>query len=201
MAYSDFTLKKVKQKFNLTIVEQGTFMPPIQPITPSPYLGEFIAKNLRLALAINTEKARSEMLICPILLSVKEYLKNQISLFSGEEFNVDQSLGLNGVCDYTLSLSTEQLFIESPVVVVVEAKKEDLKGGLGQCAAEMVAAQKFNEKNDNAIPSIYGVVTTGSLWRFLKLEENILIIDLNEYLIPPIEPIIGILVQMVSVTK
>jgi transketolase C-terminal domain/subunit len=92
--------------------------------------------------------------------------------------------------------SPEQLFIEAPTVIVVEAKKEDLNGGLGQCVAEMLAAQRFNEKNDN-VNTIYGCVTTGNLWKFLKLEEQTITIGLREYPLPPIEEILGILVSFI----
>jgi hypothetical protein len=198
MAYSDFSLRKVTQEFGIAIADTGTFIPPVEPVQPSPYFSQFFARNLRLATALSTEKARSELIICPILLEVREILAEKISLFSGEEFNVDPSLGLNGVCDFLLSKSSEQLFVESPVIVVVEAKKEDLKSGLGQCVAEMVAAQKFNEINGNNIPIIYGVVTSGKLWRFLKLEEKTVTIDLEEYAIPPVDKLLGILINLVS---
>ncbi|MBV9386633.1 MAG: hypothetical protein JOZ78_09420 [Chroococcidiopsidaceae cyanobacterium CP_BM_ER_R8_30] len=185
--------------FNLNLIEQGDFLTPVQPVSLSPYLNEFLTKNLQLAITLNTEKARSELLICPLLLAVKEALSNNISLFSGEEFNVDTEAGLTGVCDYLFSCSPEQLFIKAPVAVIIEAKNEDLKGGLGQCIAAMFAAWKFNDQSGNSISTIYGAVTTGTLWRFLKLEEKTVTIDLSEYLLPPYEPILGRLVQMVTV--
>jgi len=198
MSYSQFTLKSVIETFDLTLVEGGNFFEESQEIAPSPYLAEFISRNLQLAIALNTEKARSELLICPMLIAVKEIGDGKISLFSGEEFNVEPELGLNGTCDYLLSLSPEQLYIEAPVMVVVEAKKEDLKTGLGQCIAEMVAAWRFNEQAENNIPIIYGIITTGTLWRFLKLENKTVTIDLSEYFLPPVESILGKLAQMVS---
>lgn len=197
MPYSDFSLRKVKQDFNLTIVEQNTFLTKIQPQQPSPFLAEFIKKYLPLALALNTEKARSEMLICPILLELKEISTSSISLFSGNDFTVDTSIGLSGVCDFLISLSSEQLFLEAPAVVVVEAKKEDLNGGLGQCVAEMIAAQRFNEDNNTSIPIIYGTVTTGDRWKFLKIENQTVTIGLMEYTLPPLEEILGILASFI----
>ncbi|MGD1875249.1 MAG: hypothetical protein ACFB02_19620 [Mastigocoleus sp.] len=165
MPYSDFSIRKVKQEFDLNIVEKNTFLDNIQPQQPSPFLAEFIKKYLPLALALNTEKARSEMLICPILLELKEISTSSISLFSGNDFTVDASIGLSGVCDFLISLSPEQLYLEAPAVVIVEAKKEDLNGGLGQCIADMIAAQRFNENNNINIPTIYGTVTTGDYLR------------------------------------
>jgi hypothetical protein len=182
-------------------VEGGAFLSlPETDVTISPYLAEFLHRHLQLAIALNTEKARSELIICPLLLAVKEALQNRISLFSGEEFNVDAEAGLTGVCDFILSLSPEQLFVKAPVAVVVEAKKEDLKGGLGQCVAEMVAAWKFNQAAKNTINTIYGTVTTGTLWRFLRLQNNTITIDLTEYPLPPVESIFSRLVYMVGLT-
>ena len=199
MSYSQFTLPKVIEDFSLNLIEGVCFLSkPENSIKPSPYIAEFLNKNLQLAIALNTEKARSELIICPLLLAVKEALNNEISLFSGEEFNVEAETGLIFICDFILSCSKEQLFVKAPVAMLVEAKKENLKVGLGQCIAEMIAAQKFNQKAKNSINTIYGTVTTGTLWRFLKLEGDTVTIDLAEYPLPPIEPVFNQLISMVS---
>gem|GEM_PF-2291869 len=65
------------------------------------------------------------------------------------------------------------MIITAPVAVIVAAKKGELDAGLGQCIAEMVAAQRFNQQQGNAVATIYGTVTSGSLWRFLELENQI----------------------------
>lgn len=126
-------------------------------------------KPFRTAGAINTKKALSELLIASILLEVRRHLQYQISLFSGVDFNVAPEKGLAGFCDFILSRSAEQYFIASPVVTIVSAKNENIKSGLGQCVAQMMAAQMFNEQNLSEIKSIYGAVTTGQIWKFLKL--------------------------------
>ncbi|MDZ8223527.1 hypothetical protein [Nostoc sp. ChiVER01] len=197
MSYKEFSLRKVKQDFNLTLVEGGRFLPPIEPISPSPLLAEFLAESIQLAIAMGSEKARSELIISPILFEVRKILNRKISFFSGEEFNIEPEAGLAGFCDFLISLSPEQLFIEAPAVVIVEAKKENLKGGLGQCIAEMIAAQRFNAKYEKPIATIYGSVTSGNLWTFIKLEDSTVTIDLTEYLIPPVEQVLGILVWMI----
>lgn len=197
MAYSDFSLRRVLQEFDLQTRDNG-FLTSVAPVYPTPYLVEFLERSLPLAVALDNEKARSEMLVLPILLEVRELLHRQVSLFSGSDFTVDPALGLNGVCDYLISQSTEQMVIRAPVAVIIEAKKGDLTSGMGQCVAEMVAAQKFNQQQGNAVSTIYGSVTTGSLWRFLKLEGQTVIFDLREYAMPPVEQILGILVRIVS---
>jgi hypothetical protein len=198
MAYSDFTLRKVKQAFGLATVEGGRFLPPTQPIAPSIYLQEALSEGLSLAIATGSEKARSELIISPVLVEVRKILDHKVSLFSGEDFTVDPELGLSGVCDFLLSRSPEQVLIEAPAVIVIEAKKGDLKLGLGQCAAEMVAAQKFNAANEISLPTIYGSVSSGTAWRLMKLTGQTLTIDLTDYPIPTVDPLLGMLVWMVQ---
>lgn len=198
MSYSQFTtITKVKEAFNLTTVEGGRFLPNIDPISPSPTLLTFLEESLPLTSSAS-EKARSEGIIYPVLLEVRRILERRVSLFSGEEFTVDESVGLNGVCDFLFSLSQEILAIEAPVVIIIEAKKADLRTGFGQCIAEMVAAQKFNEINQKNIPIIYGAVSSGTQWRFLKLEEKIVTLDLQDYPLQPLDQILGFLVWMVQ---
>jgi hypothetical protein len=196
MAYSNFTLRKVKQEFGLTIQEQNSFLPETVSVAPSDYLAETLRRNLAMAIAVGTEKARSELLISPVLVEVREILNRTISIFSGTDFTVDDTVGLNGICDFLISRSTEQLLIEAPVIAIVEAKKDDLNSGTGQCIAEMIAAQRFNEMNGLAIRSIYGTVTTGSNWRFLQLQGTTVSVDLADYPIPPVDRVLGILTYL-----
>ncbi|WP_373529142.1 hypothetical protein [Nostoc sp.] len=168
MAYSDFTLSKFKKSFSIRIDEETDLFANIESLQASEKLKNSLEETTELALAINTEKARSEMIITPILLEVRRRANYPISLFSRTDFNVDAEKGLNGYCDFIISSSKEQLTINVPVVVIIEAKNENIKGGLGQCAA----AQLFNQQEGNEIRKIYGAVTTGDIWKFLKLEQN-----------------------------
>ncbi|BAY86641.1 hypothetical protein NIES267_61520 [Calothrix parasitica NIES-267] len=192
-SYSQFTLAKVKEKFKLTTNEKVDFFIEIPILEPSHLLKETLSYNLPLALASNSGKARSEMIISPILIELRKQLQDKINIFSGIEFNVESDNGLTGVCDFIISDSPEQLFISAPVVALVEAKKENINAGLGQCVAEMIAAKIFNERSKNEITAIYGTVTTGTNWRFLKLEGSIINIDLSEYYLRDIDKILGIL--------
>ncbi len=195
MAYSDFKLSNVSKIFELTITESSQLLADVPEIEPSELLTTILKENIDLAVSINTKKARSEMIIAPILLEIRRKLNYHISLFSGIEFNVDSAKGLNGFCDFLMSNSQEQLFISSPILTIVEAKNDNLKAGLGQCIAEMVAAQLFNQQEGNEISVIYGAVTTGTVWQFLKLENKVVSIDLTEYFIRDIQKIIGILIK------
>ena len=195
MSYSQFkTISSVKTAFNITVVEGDRFLPEVEAIAPSPILSGYLQESLPIAVASGNEKARSEGIIYPVLLEVRRLLDRKVSLFSGEKFNVDESVGLNGSCDFLLTHSTEIIEIEAPAVVVVEAKKTDMKTGFGQCMAEMVAAQRFNEMQNSPIPTIYGSVSNGIQWQFMQLVESVLTIDLNVYSLPPVDRILGDLV-------
>jgi len=202
MAYSDFTLKKVKSDFNLKTIENVSLFSDIQDADISDYLKKTLKRNVPLALSINTEKARSELIIINILLEVKEKYKEklseEISLFSGIDFNVDKERGLNGFCDYIISNSPEQLYLDIPVIIIVEAKNENIISGIGQCIAEMYAARIYNEKENIELPCLYGGVTTGDEWKFIKLIKESVYIDNQSYYMSDIKKIIGILVSMLE---
>jgi C1A family cysteine protease len=80
----------------------------------------------------------------------------------------------------------------------VEAKNDNLKSGLAQCAAEMVAAQIFNARQENKITKVYGAITTGTVWQFLELESQTVVLDLKEYSIENLPKILGILISFVK---
>ncbi len=201
MSYSDFDLKKVKQDLNAHLKEQENIFAAIPSVELSPLLKEILAENIPLAAAINTEKARSELIISPILVELRKILKHKISLFSGIEFNVDKERGLNGFCDFIISASQEQLVLNTPIITLVEAKNENIIAGLGQCIAEMVAACIFNKSENNfEIHTIYGVVTTGIAWKFLKMQDLNVLIDLDDYFIDNPNKIMAVLLAMMTQT-
>jgi hypothetical protein len=198
MAYSDFTLKTALSSFELNSIENKNLFAEVMPSSVSALLRETLAENIPLALSIASEKARSELIIINVLVEVRKKLLHQISLFSGIKFDVDADKNLNGYCDFIISASPEQLFIVAPVIAVVEAKNENIIAGLGQCVAEMVAAQQFNNQENKNISVVYGVVTSGNIWKFLQLSANELIIDIDEYYIRDMDKILGIMLFMLN---
>lgn len=198
MAYSDFSLDKVRRAFNLTLADRVDSFADISELECSEMLAANLRRNVPLALASNTEKSRSEMIIAPILIELRSLLDERISLFSGIDFTVDAELGLNGSCDFIISRNPELLILTAPVIAIVEAKKENINAGLGQCVAEMVAASLFNEREGNEIKTIYGVVTTGTNWKFLKLQGQVVTVDLSEYYLNNVNKILGILASAIT---
>ncbi len=198
MAYSDFTIEMLKEKFGMQIVEHIDLFPNPRQCQIPDLLPDLLKRYVPLATMMNTEKARSELIIAPVLAEFKLKSKNRISLFSGTEFNVDPDAGLNGRCDFIISKSEEQLVLSAPVIVIAEAKNDNIMNGIPQCIAAMFAAVKYNILKKNEINTVYGIVTTGSLWKFLKLENCTAYVDPAEYHIQNIDKIISILDEIVS---
>ncbi len=192
MAFSDFTLPRVQRDLGLT-VDAADLSSGVAGVPLREEFTSTIAEGTNLALAINTEKAKSEFMIAPILLELRRRLGGAFALFSGVELNVDPARGLNGVCDFILSGSRMQFILSAPLITIVEAKNDNLLSGLGQCIASMYAAQLFNEQAGNPVAVVHGVTTTGTAWRFLRMEGSAVTLDLKEYYIDDPGKILGIL--------
>ena len=201
MAYSDFTLDALLHRFGVTVEIKTGLFSAIAPVSVGADFAAKLGEDVPFAVALDTEKARSEFIIAPLLLHLWKTTNKQISVFSGVEFNVERKTGLTGFCDFLLSRSPNLLRLDAPVACLVEAKKEDLNGGLPQCVAEMVAAQKFNEKRQNPTPVVYGCVTSGTTWRFVQLVNQTAYVDLDEVYIADADKIFGVLLWMARGTN
>jgi flagellar biosynthesis regulator FlbT len=198
MAYSDFTLPGLLGQFQLTVVEDQELFVGVEPATVPQSLADMLSESAPLALAINTEKARSEMIIVPILLELRKLAGRRISLFSGSDFTVAPEQGLTGFCDFIVSRAREQLFITAPALIIFEARNDNIKAGLAQCLAAMLAAQIFNARAGKEIEAIYGLVTTGSNWKFLRLTQQMVSIDRREYYLNDLDEVLGVLLHIVG---
>jgi hypothetical protein len=174
MAFSDFTLDSVRRKLGVTTALTPLF-PNLQPVPPPQWLLDGFSRNTPLSLA--SEQARRESLIAPLLSAARFVSGDKLAIFSAQAFDVDASRGLNGECDYLVACAPAVPPVRSPLVAVVEAKKADIDAGLGQCVAEMVAAREFNQDDGEPDAPVYGCVTNGELWQWLKLDGNRALID------------------------
>ena len=197
MAFGDFAFPQVYAELGLSF-EEADLYSDVPAIGPRPDFIATIAEGATVALATATEKAKSEFIIAPVLLELHRLLGGAFALFSGVELNVDVNKGLNGVCDFILSGSPRQFVLTAPLVTIVEAKNDNLRGGLGQCIAAMFAASLFNQKAGNPTPVVHGVVTTGGAWKFLKLEGTAVTLDLKEYYVDDPGKILGVLRSIVE---
>jgi hypothetical protein len=199
MAYSDFDLKRAVTELGLSRGPDVDLFPGVEPVEPSPYLREWLAEFGSVALRMGSEFGRRESIIFPVLAEAKRHTPPPVTIAPGVTFEVDKARGLTGVCDYLISRSPETYYVDAPVAVVVEGKKDDPLSGLGQCAAELVAVRVFNEREGRALPLLFGCVTNGQEWKFLLLEGTTLSIDRPMYSLSQLPAILGILVRIASV--
>jgi hypothetical protein len=178
MAYSDFTLESVAASLGVT-TEPATLFPDLSPVPVPAWLADTLAKNTPLTLI--SEKARSEFIVVPILRACRELSNNRLAIFSGQRLDVDPERGLAGECDFLLALAPPLPPLRAPLVSVVEAKKNDIEAGLGQCVAQMVAAALFNRSAGRHDLRVFGCVTTGEVWQFLQLREPAALVDERRY--------------------
>ena len=160
MPYSKFTLSEVAETFGLT-VKTDTIFKEVKSIQISGFLKENLLRGAAIALPNGSEKARSELLVAPFLVELRQINHNQISVFSGENLDIDKKKGLNGECDFILSGNGNQLYIDAPIFTVVEAKKNDIGESFGQCIAQMIGSQLFNQTHKKTITAIFGCVKIG----------------------------------------
>lgn len=198
MAFSDFQYPDVLARFGLTWEAAPDLFAGVPPVPPSPEFTAWFGVGAPLAVTINNEKARSEWLIAPVLGEFWRRYAGRISLFSGTDFAADPAAGLTGYCDFLICASPQRPDIVSPVVFVVEAKREDVNAGLGQCIAGMVGASRFNQARGGPAGPITGCITTGSVWKFLRLSGPTVTFDLTEYTVSQVDKLLGILTAVVG---
>ncbi len=192
MAYSDFkTFDQINQELGIAIQAANELYRQIEPVQLTQWFIDTMKMAYTKAIRINTESARQALIVDNVLMELNQHVT--MSFFLENTFNVDKSKGLTGNPDGIISKSDNQLYITSPVVVLVEAKKSDLGSGVPQCIAEMEAARIFNEQKGNPISPVYGVVTDGVLWQFLSLQDGTATVDSSFYNLDDGSQVVGIL--------
>ena len=189
MAYTDFTIDHLKEQFGLQ-VRDGAVFEGVLPIAIPRTLRERL--NVR-GVPLRSEKARSEIIIMPVLLAMLELNADRLTLFSGERLEGDVNAKLVGECDYLFVNMVNTPVLDSPIFCVAEAKKQDMDLGIDQCAAQLLGVQHFNQRHGKTLDVIYGCVTTGETWQFMRLEGKKLLIDQRRYFLNELETILGIL--------
>jgi hypothetical protein len=188
--YSKFTYDDINA-LGIHIKLRRLFNGEVVDLAPSPWLQQTLDFNLRRP--IGTEKAKSELIITPILNEMVIRNNESITFFSGYNFDVDKKKGLKGHVDFLLSHETQLPYIEAPTFCIVEAKNDNLDVGIPQCIAEMYAAQLFNHRRGKTQEVIYGTVTSGLAWQFMKLTGNDIVLDDEIYYLNQLSRLIGIL--------
>ena len=195
MAYTDFTLETAESLLGVR-ARIGDLFPGLAPSIVPDWLRDFLDRGRQLALV--SEKARSEFIVGPILLASRELSGGALAIYSGQRLDVDSGRGLVGECDFLLALADPVPRLRSPIVAMVEAKKNDIEAGLGQCVAQMVAAREYNERDESRVVDIHGCVTTGEAWQFLRLENGGVTIDRTRIYIDNVGGILGVFQAIVA---
>lgn len=194
MAFSEFTLETAVRSLGVSIREADLF-PDLAPAVVPDWLPSWLARGSRLALI--SEKARSEFIVVPILLAAKELCGGRLAIYSGQRLDVDAARGLTGECDFILAVGPSVPPLRAPIAAVVEAKKNDVEGGLGQCIAQMVAAQDFGAAF-RGTARVYGCVTTGEAWQFLRLSQEVVELDRRRFYLDNLAGVLGSIAAIVS---
>lgn len=198
MASSEFGFPAVLQEFGLTLAQSVDLFPTVPPLAPGPALANALPVGSRLGPAAHSEYSRVIWMVGPVLADLWARYNGSVCLIAGADFQADPDARLNGWCDFLVCRAPQQSVIFAPVLLVFEAKRDSIPDGLGQCIAGMVGAQRFNTRARQHIDPIYGCVTTGSSWKFLRLGGTTLNIDLREYSLQEADRILGVLTHIVG---
>ncbi len=193
--YSSFSFKAVKKQFGLKSVK-GVLFDNLEPIEPSVGLLDFLNKTSKMAIV--SEKSRSEWIVSPIMVEMKFKNMDKMNVLSGENMDVAKDQSLTGECDFIFVKDPDALTVESLIFCLVEAEKNDLMGGMGQCTAQMVGARMLNEQDGVSFPVIYGCATTGLDWQFLKLENQLVTIESSVKYINELPQLLGIFQRIID---
>lgn len=198
MAYSDFKYPAVLADLQLTLGPSADLFAAVPPVAPGPAILGGLPIGMQLGPLAHSEFSRSVWMVGPVLADLWSRYGGRVCLIGGAEFDADPDAGLNGACDFVVCRAPQQSAVIAPVLVIIEAKKDSIPNGLGQCIAGMVGAQRFNARAGTPTDPIYGATTTGSSWRFLRLSGTTVTLDLVEYGIGQADKLLGILMHMVG---
>lgn len=166
MAFSDFkTISEALERFRITYIEKDFFQVGEPPDPSEHFLQDFAFCREHIDV-FASEAARCEAIIFPILKEIYKAYADNYALWIQKPITYDEIL--NGTPDYLISTKSElgRPVVGTPLIILVEAKKNDFEQGWGQCLAELVAAQKIND--DPEFP-VYGIVSDGTWWQFGRL--------------------------------
>jgi hypothetical protein len=197
-SYRYYKLSDLKNICGIGQADMEEMLEPVTSVVPSELIKTILKRNLNLPML--NEKAKSELLVMPILTEIWALNRN-FKPISGATFNVEPSKGLKGVADFLISSNPNAREIEVPIVAIFEAKDDKLESWYGQCGAEMYATRLFNEREGNNIHTIHGAVTNGISWQFLKLEGQNLFIDTQKYGIANLPQLLGAIQKVYNFYK
>jgi hypothetical protein len=100
--------------------------------------------------------------ICGEAIEPLEHLK----IWKGAQLEGEHTAGY---VDYLLA--ARRRYLSTPMLCIIEAKKDDFEQGLAQCLVEMQACQWQNRQIKRDV-DVLGIVTNGVSWQFYRLIAN-----------------------------
>lgn len=195
LTFSSMTWEILDQQYGIALAPKETLFPAIEPIEPSSILTGTLGRSRRARL-IN-ERAKAYRLVDPVLAELEVLRDGKIASLPEVPLEVKGVAGLRGCPDFLISGSTTYKII--PIVAIVEAKKDDIDAGLPQCVAELYASYLLNDRRPGRI---YGCVTTGRDWQFVRLDgqSKRAVVDLDTRYINELPILLGIFCQIIDVS-
>ena len=197
MSFSQFkSMADVQKAYNIKY-EDGIFISGMDIVVPQIFVEEFRFNKENIDI-FSSEASRSELIISPLLREIYKKHSKNYSFWIQKSISFDEVL--SGTPDYIFSKRSPlgKTVLETPLVIVVEAKKNDFEQGWGQCLAELVASQKIN---NNEINPVYGVVTDGNLWQFGRLQEHLFTKNEKNYTIDNMPELFGALEYLANLVE
>lgn len=130
------------------------------PLEITPFFRERLNRILRNFDTDGSESGK-ELLIDAFC---EEVLERHNSLKAWKEAPL-KSDTLAGFVDYLIA--RKRAYMSSPLLCVVEAKRDDFEQGLAQCAVAMHACAWNNAQEGRVIP-VFGIVSNGDSWQFYR---------------------------------
>lgn len=197
-SYRYYKLEDLRLICGIEKADAPNMLRPVAPLPVSAFLQTTLDRHM--LIPMHNEKAKSELLVMPILVEVWNMNKNFKPL-SGLSLSVDPARGLTGRCDFLISANPNAQELEAPIMCVFEAKNDAIEEWYGQCGAEMLAARIFNARRGNHIQTIHGAVTNGFTWQFLRLENQTLFIDSQRYAVANLPELLGAIQKIYNFYK
>ena len=188
MAFSDFkTIPEVQERFSIRHIEND-FIKIEEGASPSEQFLQELEFSREYIPVFASEGARCEAVIYPILREVYKGHAENYALWIKKPIAYNEIL--SGTPDYFISTRSElgKLVVGTPLILLVEAKKNDFEQGWGQCLAELVAAQKINEAPERPV---HGIVSDGERWQFGHLVGDVFTQNRTGFSVDDLPPLFG----------
>jgi hypothetical protein len=179
--FSSFTLAEAYKELGLTKLIEWKL--ETLPVEPSAYYYERM-RRVRDKFDLTSAQRGKQLLIDAVCEEALDGIPN-LKIWKAAAIQSDELMGL---VDYIAAPDRD--YLDTPLLCIVEAKKDDFEQGLAQCLVEMKACQESNGQTGAAI-DVYGVVTNGAGWVFYRFTTDRQVFESRLYSLGEIDEILG----------